>query len=119
MAGRAIPLSLRGGLIRMPAMPVPARRHPFVPLVIFGCGWAVGLAIYLSTLDDEQLPFELTDASKLYRYRLEQLGGKSALLYEDIRAFVGSLWHAPRLGLTIGVLSSLLAFVWYCFASRR
>jgi hypothetical protein len=100
-------------------MGMPAKRHQFVPFAILVFGWAIGLAIYLSAAGDEQLPFELTDASKLYRYRLEEAGGKSALLYEDIRQFVESLWHAPRLGLTIGVLASVVALVWFRLAPRR
>ena len=91
----------------------------FVGFLILALGWAVGLGIYLGASGDDQLPFELTDAAKLYRYRLEQLGGKSALVYEDIRAFVASLWHAPRLGLTIGVVSTVVALLWWRLAPRN
>jgi hypothetical protein len=66
----------------------------YVSIAILAAGWSVGLAIYLSALDDEQLPFELTDASKLYVYRLQQLGGKSALMYQEMNDFLASLWHA-------------------------
>ena len=100
-------------------MRMPARRHLCVSIAILAAGWAVGLAIYLSALDDEQLPFELTDASKLYVYRLEQLGGKSAVMYQQMNDFLASLWHGSRLGLTIGVLSSLLALGWFLLAPRR
>jgi hypothetical protein len=90
-----------------------------IPLAILVAGWAVGIAIYLSAVGDDPLPFELTDASKLYRYRLEQLGGKSALLFQEINDFLASLWHGSRLGITIGVLSSMLALCWYVFAPRK
>jgi len=100
-------------------MRMPARRHLYVSIAILAAGWSVGLAIYLSVLDDEQLPFELTDASKLYVYRLEQLGGKSAVVYQQMNDFLASLWHGSRLGLTIGVLSSLLALGWFLLAPRR
>jgi hypothetical protein len=100
-------------------MRMPARRHLYVSIAILAAGWSVGLAIYLSALDDEQLPFELTDASKLYVYRLEQLGGKFAVIYQEMNDFLASLWHGSRLGLTIGVLSSLLALGWFLLAPRR
>ena len=100
-------------------MRMPARRHLFVSAAIFVAGWTVGLAIYLSALDDDQLPFELTDASKLYIYRLERLGGKFAVMYQEMNDFLASLWHGSRLGLTIGVLSSLLALGWFLLAPRR
>jgi hypothetical protein len=98
---------------------VPDRGRPVVSIAILLAGWAVGITIYLSAAGDEQLPFELTDASKLYVDRLEKLGGKSALIYQEINDFVGSLWHGPRLGITVGVLSSLLALGWFLFAPRN
>ena len=96
----------------------PAPPHLLISTAIFAFGWAVGLAMYLSAIADEQLPFELTDDSKLYIYKLQQLGGKSALVYQQINDFLASLWHGPRLGLTIGVLSSLLALCWFLLAPR-
>jgi hypothetical protein len=98
---------------------MPARRHLFVSIAILVAGWAVGIAIWFSAAADEQLPFELTYESKRNAYRLEQLGGKSALLYQQIDDFLASLWHGPRLGLTIGALSSLLALGWFLFAPRK
>ncbi|HYS08380.1 MAG TPA: hypothetical protein VEP66_06535 [Myxococcales bacterium] len=100
-------------------MPMPARRHLYIPVAILVAGWTVGIAIYLSALDDQQLPFELTDASKLYVYRLQQLGGKFAVMYQEMNDFLASLWHGSRLGLTIGVLSSLLALGWFLLAPRK
>jgi hypothetical protein len=100
-------------------MRMPARRHLFVSIAILAAGWAVGIAIWFSAAADEQLPFELTYESKRNTYRLEQLGGKSALLYQEIDDFLASLWHGSRLGLTIGVLSSLLAVCWFLLAPRK
>jgi hypothetical protein len=100
-------------------MRLPARRHLLVSTAILVMGWAVGVAIYLSAGADEQLPFELTYDSKRSVYRLEQLGGKSALFYQEIDDFLASLWHGSRLGLTIGVLASLLALAWFAFAPRK
>ena len=98
---------------------MPARGHLFASLAILSAGWVVGLAIYLSAAVDDQLPFELTDDSKLYVRRLEELGGKSAVLYQEIDDFLASLWHGPRLGLTIGVLSSIVALCWFLLAPRK
>jgi hypothetical protein len=99
-------------------MRMPARKHVIVSLAILVVGWAVGIAIYLSAASDEELPFELTYDSKRSLYRLEQLGGKSAVLYQQIDDFLSSLWRGPRLGITIGVLSSLVAFGWFSIARR-
>ena len=101
-------------------MRTPDRPHLFVSIAILAVGWTAGLAVYLSGLEDEQqLPFELTDASKLYRYKLEQVGGKFAVLYQEMNDFLASLWHGSRLGLTNVVLSSLLALGWFLLAPRK
>src|SRR5437762_14351933 len=97
-------------------MRMPARGHLFVSIAIFVAGWVVGIAVYLSAADEDQLPFELTNDSKLYVRRLEYLGGKSALVYQEINDFVASLWHGQRLGITIGVLSSIVALGWLLLA---
>jgi len=52
-------------------------------------------------------------------YRLQQLGGKFAVMYQEMNDFLASLWHGSRLGLTIGVLSSLLALGWFLLAPRK
>ena len=93
-------------------------RDRFVPLLILATGWAIGLIVWFSVPAGEELPFELTGDAKLNVYRLEKIGGKSALIYEDLNQFLASLWHPPRLGLTIGVASSLLALAWYLWAPR-
>lgn len=98
---------------------MPARRHLFVAIGIFVAGWLAATAIYFSAAADDQLPFELTYDSKTQLRRLEQLGGKSELVYQQIDDFLSSLWHGPQLGITIGVLCSLLALAWFCFAPRR
>ncbi|HZR09198.1 MAG TPA: hypothetical protein VFA79_11510 [Myxococcales bacterium] len=100
-------------------MRMPARGHRFVPIAILAVGWAVGVAVYLTADSDDSLPFELTADSKLYLDRLEKLGGKSAVFYAQLNDFVASLWHGPRLGVTIGVLSSLVALCWFLLTSRR
>jgi hypothetical protein len=100
-------------------MQLPARGQLFISLAILIAGWGVVFAIYFSATDDDQLPFELTDASKLYVRRIEELGGKSAVLYQEMGDFLGSLWHGSRLGLTIGVLSSLFAVAWFLLAPRE
>jgi hypothetical protein len=100
-------------------MRLPPRKHLFVAIAILVAGWAVGIAIYLLAAPEEALPFELTYDSKRSLYRLEQLGGKSAVLYQQIDDFLSSLWHAPRLGITIGVSASLLALAWFLVARRN
>lgn len=98
---------------------MPARRHLIVAAAIFVAGWAVGIPVYLAGASEEDLPFELTDASKLYLRRLEYLGGKGAVVYQQLGDFLSSLFHGWRLGLTIGVLSTVVAMAYFMLAPRQ
>ena len=100
-------------------MRLPPRGHLLAAITLLIAGWVIGIAIYASAVNDEQLPFELTDDSKLYVRRIEELGGKSAVVYQEIGDFLGSLWHGSRLGLTIGVLSSAVALGWFLVTRRK
>jgi hypothetical protein len=91
--------------------------HRNVALALLAAGWLVGIAILMfAPGDDANLPFELTMETKVNIGRLERLGGRSALFYEQLRETINSLFHGWRLGLTIGALGSLLALAWYLAA---
>lgn len=96
------------------------RLHRNIAVAICVAGWAVGLPIFMFAGEgNEALPFELTGDSKINVSRLEHLGGKSALFYEQLRETLVSWFHGWRLGLAIGVLSSLLALAWWWLAPRE
>ena len=96
---------------------VRAPLHRNIAFAIFAAGWAVGLPIYMFGAGDEaSLPFELTSDAKINNARLERLAGKSALFYQQLGDWLASLFHGWRLGLTIGVLATLLALLWYLLA---
>jgi hypothetical protein len=52
-------------------------------------------------------------------YQLERLGGKSAVFYQELSDGFSSLWHGSRLGITIGVISCLVALVYYLSATGK
>jgi len=100
-------------------MSSPARLHRNIAIAIVVAGWAVAIPICLFSGEDEKpLPFELTYDSRININRLERLGGKSALFYQQLGEWLGSLWHGWRLGITIAVLSSAVALAWYLLAPR-
>jgi hypothetical protein len=90
--------------------------HRNIALAFLAAGWLVGIPILMFAGDDADLPFELTMDTKVNIGRLERLGGRSALFYEQLRETITALFHGWRLGLTIGVLGSLLALAWYLAA---
>ena len=99
-------------------MSSPARLHRNIAIAILVAGWAVAIPIYLFSGDEESLPFELTYDSRINVNRLGRLGGKSALFYQQLGEWLGSLWHGWRLGITIAVLSSVVALTWHLLAPR-
>ncbi len=91
--------------------------HRNIALAIAAAGWAIGLPIFMFAGEgSESLPFELTMDARVNVNRLERLGGKSALFYEQLGEWLNGIFHGWRLGLTIGVLGSLLALAWYLLA---
>ena len=96
-----------------------ARRRPlYIALAILAVGWGIGISDNLTTADEDSLPFELTTGSRHYVNQLERLGGKSAVFYQELSDGFSSLWHGSRLGITIGVLSCLVALVYYRTAAK-
>jgi hypothetical protein len=96
---------------------LPARRHLIAIAVILVAGWGAAAAIYVNAAADSALPMELTDDAKLNIGRLERLSGKSAVIYEQLGSALGSLWHGANLGITIFVLTSLVALLYFYRAS--
>jgi hypothetical protein len=93
-----------------------ARRHLVVAMAILAVGWGIGLRIYLAGADDQTLPFELTADSRQYMNQVERLGGKSAVIYQELLALVQAWTHGWRLGITVAAISSVLALAWLWFA---
>jgi hypothetical protein len=79
----------------------------------------VGIAVYVSAGSNEQVPFELTDEAKRYTYQLEQSGGQFALMVHQINESVAGAFHGAALGITIGVLATIVALCWFLVARRR
>jgi len=52
-------------------------------------------------------------------YRLERLAGKSGVYYHQLHDGFASLWRGPNLGITVFVLTSLVALAYYLIVSRR
>jgi hypothetical protein len=100
-------------------MHLPARRHLIAIAAILVVGWGAAIPIYLYNPPDDLLPMELTDDSKVNISRLERLSGKSAVFYEQMNDALGSLFHGPNLGITLFVVTSLIAVIYFVRASPR
>ena len=54
--------------------------------------------------------------SKMYTHQIQLFGGKMAVLFEDLSQWLGSLWHGPRLALTVAWLSLAAAIALFLVA---
>ena len=54
--------------------------------------------------------------SRMYTHQIQLFGGKAAVLFEDITQWLGSLWHGPRLALTVAWLSVAAAVALFLVA---
>lgn len=98
---------------------LPARGHLAGIIALLVVGWGSAIAIYLTATTEDPLPLELTQDAKLNVARLERLAGKSAVVYEQMNEALSSLWHGPNLGITLFVITSLVALTWFVLASPR
>jgi hypothetical protein len=95
---------------------MPGRRHLAIAAAILAVGWGVAIALYLSGSDDSSLPFELTSDSRQYTNQVERLGGKSAVVYGQVLDAVRAWTNGWRLGMTIAVISTVVALVYLWIA---
>jgi hypothetical protein len=54
--------------------------------------------------------------SKMYTHEIQRFGGKAAVLFEQITAWLGGLWHGTNLALTVASLSVATALVLFLVA---
>jgi hypothetical protein len=107
-----------GGILG--AMRDGSRRPLYITLAILAVGWAIGIPIYLArSAEEESLPFELTEDGKKYIYNLERLGGRSAVFYEQLGDALSSAFHGWRLGITICLISCVVALIYFIRATRK
>jgi hypothetical protein len=93
-----------------------AKRHR-IALALLAGGWVVSLAVFfLAKPAESNLPTEYTDVDKGYVYQAERIGGRSAVVAEELREGFSSLFQGPRLGLTLGVLTVLVVLGYLAFA---
>ena len=48
-------------------------------------------------------------SSKMYMHEIQHFGGKTAVLFDEITRWLGSLWHGKSLALTIAWISVISA----------
>lgn len=80
-------------------------------------GWTGSAIIYLTAGDTVENPFADFETSKNYMYEVERMGGRSAVIANDVAKWFDGLWHGESLALTVAVITLLIASAYYFIAS--
>ena len=81
-------------------------------VLAIGLSIAAGIYFFAPERDENAAMYELS-VSKQYARTLQRLGGKQALLFDDIQRWVAARFEGKQLGVTIAWLSIGLAAVLY------
>jgi len=97
----------------MKTLPQRARRR-VVAGALLASGWAIALAVWLTALPPLEDPeaYEVEHSKRTLR-ELESIGGKSAVLANDLEEWFASLWHGRGLAYTLAVLAVAVALAYY------
>ncbi len=93
-------------------------RARVIALVIGGVGLAVGMTIFVVATPPAEDPLYDFQNTKSYEQSVERFGGKAALFGNDVQNAIATATHGPNLGLTIAVVSVILAGLYYWRATR-
>ena len=100
--------------MRRPAWP----RHRVVAAALLAVGWAIALVVYVAASPVVENPeVEDLEHSKAYLRQTEIIGGKAAVLGNDLREWFDGLWHGQRLAFTIAAITAIVALVYYWWES--
>ncbi|HEX4516401.1 MAG TPA: hypothetical protein VH054_22790 [Polyangiaceae bacterium] len=94
-------------------------RRLLIAAAIAVVGGLGGLALWAFAAPEEENLLDVYEQSKRYQADLERVGGKAAVLGDDIQRWLASLFHGPNLGLTICALSFLAAGAFLFFTRPR
>lgn len=96
----------------------PFQRRWVIAGLLVLVGWAVALILYATTPDaaDDEEMYDVTH-SKTYVREMERIGGKAAVLANDINEWFAGLWEGKTRSYIIAVSSVLVAGA-YLFVTR-
>jgi len=104
------------------AVSARARKGPGLKLasllvLLIGLSIAAGIYFFAPEQDENAAMYEI-GVSKQYARTLQRLGGRQAVLFDEIQTWLAARWHGKQLGVTIGWVSAGAALILY-LAGRR
>ena len=95
----------------------PLKRCYLVTVAIVAAGFSGALAIYLTAAEAASDPFAEFEKSKKFAYELERMGGKAALVANDLNKWFGGLWQGETLAYTVAAGTIFIAAGYYFIAT--
>ena len=95
----------------------PLKRCYITTAAILAAGFGSALSIYLTAAEAASDPFAEFEKSKKFAYELERMGGKAALVANDLNKWFAGLWQGESLSYTVAVITILIAAGYYFIAT--
>ena len=95
----------------------PLKRCYRITTGILLVGFGAAVAIYLTAADAPDNPFAEYEQSKKFSYEVQRMGGKMALVANDMTSWFAELWHGRQLSYTVACITLVIAVGYYVIAS--
>ncbi len=95
----------------------PRKRCYTTTAAILLTGFCSALIIYLTAGEAPNNPFAEFEKSKKFAYELERMGGKAALVANDLNKWFAGLWQGESLAYSVAVITILIAAGYYFVAT--
>lgn len=95
----------------------PSNRIYIITATILLTGFGSALVIYLTAGEAAPNPFAEFEKSKKFAHEVERMGGKAALVANDLNKWFTGLWEGESLAYTVAVITLLIAVSYYFIAT--
>lgn len=85
--------------------------------VILLIGLAGAVTIYFLAEESPENPFSDFENSKRFTHEVEIMGGKSALIANDLSKWFSGLWHGQQLAYSVAIITIVVAVFYYFISS--
>lgn len=93
------------------------KHHTITAVTILLAGCIGSVIIYVTAESPSENPFEEFEHSKRFTRSVEVIGGKMALVANDMSKWFSSLWQGQQLAFTVVIITVAIAAAYYLIAS--
>ena len=93
------------------------KRHNITAATILLTGCIGAIIIFVTAESPSENPFEEFENSKRFTRSVEVMGGKMALVANDMSKWFSNLWQGQQLAFTVVIITVAIAAAYYLIAS--